>query len=192
MPIKVAAAPKNALKLFQTGIEKHLAAGLVDATLGQVEGLAAPHRVFHLGLDALVSKKPIAKAAKHVGWRAQLVDRKKNAIAAAELAITRAGLRFACVNRGPHAAASGEGEAAAERWSRQAKGDHELALLRIPGAYCTTLWLRSRDGTQDAFVPIGPCPPSLRPNTAYGENELRAALLPEARKQLEGPREGER
>jgi hypothetical protein len=191
VPIKVAAAPKNALKLFRTGIEKHLAAGLVDATLGQVKGLGAPHRVFHLGLDALVSEKPIGKAAKHVGWRAQLVDRKKNAIAAAELVVTRAGLRFACVSRGPHAA-SGEGEAAAERWSRQAKGDHELALLRIPGAYCTTLWLRSRDGTQDAFVPIAPCPPSLSPNAAYSENELRAALLPEARKQLEGPREGER
>lgn len=71
------------------------------------------------------------------------------------------------------------------------KADHELALLRIPGAYCVAVWLRSRDGTQDAFVPIAPCPASLSPNTTYGESELRAALLPEARKQLEGPREGE-
>ena len=191
MPIKVAAAPKSAMKLFRTGIEKHLAAGLVDATLGQIEGLGAPHRVFHLGLDALVGDTPIAKAAKHVGWRAQLVDRKKNAVAAAELALTRAGLRFACVSRGPHAA-SGQGEAAAERWSREAKGEHELTLLRIPGAYCTALWLRSRDGTRDAFVPIAPCPPNLRPNTAYGESELRTALLPEARKQLAGPSEDAR
>jgi hypothetical protein len=191
MPIKVATAPKNALKLFQAGIEKHLD-GFVDPTLGQIEGLATPHRVFHLGLDALVSEKPIGKAAKHVGWRAQLVDRKKNAVAAAELAVTRAGLRFACVSRGPHATNNVESEAAAERWSRQAKGDYELALLRIPGAYCTALWLRSRDGTDDAFVPIAPCPPSLRPNTAYNENELRAALLSEARKQLEGPQEGGR
>jgi hypothetical protein len=190
MPMKVAAAPKNALKLFQAGIEKHLGAGLVDATLGEVEGLAAPHRVFHLGLDALVSEKPIAKAAKHVAWRANLVDRKKNAIAAAELAVTRDGLRFACVSRGPHASASGASEAAADRWSRGAKSDHELALLRIPGAYCVALWLRSSDGGQDAFVPIAPCPPSLKPNTPYSEDELRAALLPEARKQLEGPREG--
>ena len=68
MPIKVAAAPKSAMKMLETGIKQHLAAGLVDATLGQVESMAAPHRVFHLGLDALVGEKPIAQAAKHVGW----------------------------------------------------------------------------------------------------------------------------
>ena len=186
MAIKVVAAPKDALKLLQTGIEKH---GMVDATLGQIEGVASPHRVFHLGLDALVGEKPIAKAAKHVGWQAQLVDRKNNAIAAAELAMTRAGLRFACVSRGPHVTGAGKGEAVAERWSRQAKSDHELALLRIPGAYCTALWLRSADGTQDAFVPIAPCPPSLKADTAYNEQELRAALLPDARKQLSAPPE---
>jgi hypothetical protein len=190
MPIKAAAAPKGALKLFQTGIEKHIAAGFVDATLGQIEGLATPHRVFHLGLDALVSQKSIGKAAKHVGWGAQLVDREKNAVAAAELVMTRTGLRFACVSRGPHVATLVEGEAAAERWSQQAKGDYEFTLLRIPGAYCSALWLRSRDGTNDAFIPIEPCPPSVRPNTVYDENELREALMPEARKQLEAPREG--
>lgn len=189
MPIKVAAAPKSAMKMLETGIKQHLAAGLVDATLGQVESMAAPHRVFHLGLDALVGEKPIAQAAKHVGWRAQLLDRRKQALASAELVITRAGLKFANVSRGPHAAGSGEGDAAAERWSREAKIDHELALLRIPGAYCTALWLRSSDGKREAFVPIAPCPPSLRPNTVYSESELREALLPEARKQLAAPRE---
>ena len=189
MPMKVAAAPKNALKLLQTGVQKHVA-GMVDAALGEIQGLATPHRVFHLGLDALVGERPIARAAKHVGWRANLVDRRKQAVAAAELAVTRAGLRFASISRGPHATGSTESEAVAEGWSRHAKADHELALLRIPGAYCVALWLRSSDGTQDAFVPIAPCPPSLTPNRTYGESELRAALLPEARKQLEGPSEG--
>jgi hypothetical protein len=118
------------------------------------------------------------------------VDRKKRSIAAAELAITRAGLKFACVTRGPHAAGAGEAEAVAERWSKKAKGDHELALLRIPGAYCTTLWLRTADGTGDTFVPIPPCPSGLKPNTIYSESALRAAILPEARRQLEAPSEG--
>ena len=190
MPIKVAAAPKNAMKLLETGIKQHLTAGLVDATLGQVESIAAPHRVFHLGLDALVGEKPIATAAEHVGWRAQLLGRGKQALASAELVITRDGLKFANVSRGPHAAGSGEGDAAAERWSREEKADHELALLRIPGAYCTALWLRSSDGKREAYIPIAPCPPNLRPNTVYSESELRAALLPEARKQLDGPRDG--
>ena len=189
MPIKVMAAPKTTQKLLQDGIEKHLAAGLVDATLAGVEGLAAPHRVFHLGLDQLVAGTPLPKAAKFTGWRALLVDRKKKAVAAAELAATRAGLRFASVSLGSHAAGSTAGEAAAERWSRKAKGDYELALLRVPGAYCTALWLRSADGRDDAFVPIAPCPRALKPNVAYREKDLRAALLPEARKQLEGPSE---
>src|SRR3954466_13997615 len=96
MPVKVAAAPKNALKLLQTGVEQHLA-DIVDATLGEIEGLATPHRVFHLGLDALVSEKAIASAAKHVAWSASLRDRKKKAIAAAELFVTRQGLQFPCV-----------------------------------------------------------------------------------------------
>ncbi|SRR6266542_807234 len=189
MPIKVMAAPKAAHKLLQEGIEKHLAAGLVDATLAGVESLAAPHRVFHLGLDQLVAGTPIATAAKFTGWRALLIDRKKKAVAAAELSATRTGLRFASVSRGPHASGSTAGEAAAERWNRKAKGEYELALLRVPGAYCTALWLRGAGGRGDAFVPIAPCPPGLKPNAAYREEDLRAALLPEARRQLEGPSE---
>jgi len=41
-----------------------------------------------------------------------------------------------------------------------------------------------------AFVPISPCPPSLTPNKIYREKEFREALPPDARKQLEGPRDG--
>ena len=122
----------------------------------------APHRVFHLGLDALVDEKPIAKAAKHVGWRAQLVDRKKHPIAGAELAITSKGLRFACISRGPHATDTDKREAVAD-WGRRVKGDHELALLRIPGAYCTAFWLRS-----------GPSSPSILSRPSH--SILRACL----------------
>lgn len=187
MPIKVMAAPKNALKLLQAGIAKNLGAGMVDAALGEVAHVDSPHRVFHLGLDALAAEKPIAKAAKHVGWSARLVDRKKRAVATAELVLTRKGLQFACVNRGPHAVGAGESESVAERWSKQAKGDHELALLRIPGAYCTALWVKTAGGTGDTFIPIAPCPAGVKPNAPYSEQELRAALWPEARKQLELP-----
>jgi hypothetical protein len=190
MTIKAVVAPKDALKLLQAGIEKHLAAGMVDATLSEIASLASPCRIFHLGLDALVGQRPIAEAAKHVGWSAQLVDRKKRPVAAAELAVTRDGLKFACVTRGPHATGAGEAEAVAERESKKGKRDHELALLRIPGAYCTAFWLRPADGTaEDVFVPISPCPSGLKSNTVYSENALRAAILPEARKQLEGPSE---
>jgi len=189
MAIKVMAAPKAAQKLLQDGIERHLAAGLVDATLAGVQGLATAQRVFHLGLNQLVAGTPIRKAAKFTGWRALLVDGKRTAVAAAELVATPQGLRFASVSRGAHAAGSTAGEVAAERWSRKAKGDYELALLRVPGAYCTALWLRSADGKSDAFVPIAPCPPSVKPNLAYAEEALRAALLPEAKKQLQSPPE---
>ena len=156
MPIKVAAAPKDATKILKTGIQ-HLAG--VDDTLRRVEGLSRPHRTFHLGIDKLVRSKPVATAAKHVGWRFQLVDRKKRAIAAAELAKTHTGLRFASISHGPHATDNGA-QTAAERWSRRKKADYEMTLLRVPGAFCVALWLRSTDGTSDAFVPIPPCPPS--------------------------------
>jgi len=62
-------------------------------------------------------------------------------------------------------------------------------VLRIPGAYCVALWLRTADGAHDAFVPLAPCPPGLKPGAALGEDQLRAALLPEARKQLAAPSE---
>src|SRR5262245_17156863 len=139
MPIKVMAPPKGDQKLLHEGIEKHLAAGLVDATLAGVEGLTSPHRVFHLGLDQLVARTPIMKAAQFTGWRALLVDRKRRTVAAAELVVTRAGLKFATIDKGAHAAGSTAGEAAAARWSERAKSDLELALLRVPGAYCTAL-----------------------------------------------------
>ena len=184
MPIKVVAAPRNAQSLLRAGIQKHLATGMLDPALGEVSGLGAPHRVFHLGLDALVAGQPIAEAAQHVGWRALLVDRGGAAVASAELVAQRGRLRFASVTRGGHVAGHDEGESTAEAWARQATGDHELALLRIPGAYCVALWLRGAKGG-DAFIPLAPCPPSLKPNVAIGEAELREALLPEARKQLQ-------
>lgn len=192
MPIKVMAAPRGAEKLLRDGLQRHLAPGLVDAELSAVQGLAAPHRVFNLGLDQLVAGTAIASAARFTGWRSLLIDSKGRAIASAELAQTRTGLKFASVSRGPHAAGSTESEAAAEQWSRRTKGDHELALLRVPGAYCVALWLRSAAGTGDAFVPIAPCPSGLEPNRPYAESDFRAALLPEARKQLDGPREESR
>jgi hypothetical protein len=192
MPIKVMAAPRGAEKLLRDGLERHLAPGLVDAELSAIQGLAAPHRVFNLGLDQLVAGTAIATAARFTGWRSLLVDRKGRAIASAELTQTRTGLKFASVSRGPHAAGSTESEAAAEQWSRRTKGDHELALLRVPGAYCVALWLRSAAGTGDAFVPIAPCPSGLEPNRPYAESDFRAALLPEARKQLDGPEEESR
>jgi len=192
MPIKVMAAPRGAEKLLRDGLERHLAPGLVDAELSAVQGLAAPHRVFNLGLDQLVAGTAIATAARFTGWRSLLVDSKGRAVASAELAQTRTGLKFASVSRGPHAAGSTDSEAAAEQWSRRTKGDHELALLRVPGAYCVALWLRSAAGTGDAFVPIAPCPSGLEPNRPYAESDFRAALLPEARKQLDGPREESR
>lgn len=192
MPIKVMAAPRGAEKLLRDGLERHLAPGLVDAELSAVQGLAAPHRVFNLGLDQLVAGTAIASAARFTGWRSLLIDSKGRAIASAELAQTRTGLKFASVSRGGHAAGSTESEAAAEQWSRRTKGDHELALLRVPGAYCVALWLRSAAGTGDAFVPIAPCPSGLEPNRPYPESDFRAALLPEARKQLDGPREESR
>jgi hypothetical protein len=192
MPIKVMAAPRGAEKLLRDGLERHLAPGLVDAELSAIQGLAAPHRVFNLGLDQLVAGTAIATAARFTGWRSLLVDSKGRAIASAELTQTRTGLKFASVSRGPHAAGSTESEAAAEQWSRRTKGDHELALLRVPGAYCVALWLRSAAGTGDTFVPIAPCPPGLEPNRPYAESDFRAALLPEARKQLDGPQEESR
>jgi hypothetical protein len=192
MPIKVMAAPRGAEKLLRDGLERHLAPGLVDAELSAVQGRAAPHRVFNLGLDQLVAGTAIATAARFTGWRSLLVDSKGRAIASAELTQTRTGLKFASVSRGPHAAGSTESEAAAEQWSRRTKGDHELALLRVPGAYCVALWLRSAAGTGDAFVPIAPCPSGLEPNRPYAESDFRAVLLPEARKQLDGPEEESR
>lgn len=190
MPIKVMAAPKDALKLLRAGIEQHLATVGVDAALARVDGLATPHRIFHLGLDALVAGKKIAAAARHVGWQAVLVDRDKQPVAAAELVLVRGSLRFACVNRGPHATGAAEAERAGAAWSRGAKGDHELALLRIPGAFCVALWLRAAGGGDDGFVPIAPCPVGLKANAPLDETKLREALLPEARKQLDAPREG--
>ena len=94
-------------------------------------------------------------------------------MAGAELVITRAGLKFN-VSRGPHAAGSGEGDAAAESWSREAKIDHELALLRIPGAYCTALWLRSSDGKREALVPRSRAF-SAEPQAEHGLQRERAA-----------------
>ena len=194
MPIKVAAAPEGALKLLRAGIENYLSSGLadpklidakvVDRKLGQITQHAALHRVFSLSLDELLGGKPIAEVAKHVGWRAELLDSEDQTVAAADLVITRTGLEFGNVSYGPSAVNSGDAKKVVEGESRKSTADQELAFLNISGVYCTLFWLRGNDGRRDAFVPIPPCPKNIEPGEVYDENELRAALRPQAEKQL--------
>src|SRR5262245_64712896 len=193
MPIKVAKATESELKVLKAGIENYLSSGLVDpklidakladGKLGQIMGYTALHRVFYLGLDGLVGGKTIAKVAKHVGWRAELVDSMNQTVASADLVITRNGLEFSTVRYGQGAVNSGKAKKVAEDYSKS-KGDQELAYLNIPGVYCTLFWLRGNDGTPDEFVPIAPYPKNIEPGKVYDEDQLRAALLPQAEKQL--------
>lgn len=141
-------------------------------------GLAAPHPVFQLGLDAIGTPGAIEHAAM-TGWR-YLVTSGRRVIASAHAAAASRGARatFSNLNEGPFAAATERALAQAERWPEVRDGRYALGLLSVPALYVEALWLRDEDGRDggDRFVPLAPTPPPLVAEQRYTAAEFNTAL----------------
>jgi len=130
--------------------------------------LAAPHRVYTLGLDAAATGG--IHDARPAGWRF-LVTEGDHVVASAEVA-TDAGER-ASANAGPYVRATAETIELLEQEPAVASGAFELRLLKIPALYVAAAWAVDDHGL---VMPLAPAPSQLEAGHAYGEEEFMAVL----------------
>lgn len=146
--------------------------------------LAAPHRMYTLGLDALLERG--LEGAVFTGWRFLVLDRDR-VVASAELA-GDAG-ESPLMNGGPYVTSTADAIDDLERLPELTASDFELRLLKVPGLHVVAAWLA---GDQRLAVPLAPAPAFLEAGRPYAEPDFAAALRGPAEQVLaaEGPSGG--
>ncbi len=141
-------------------------------------GLAAPHPVFNLGLDAIDAPDWISKV-QMTGWR-YFVTSGASVVAASEASTSgpEGAVKGTLTNEGPFVLGTEEALAICERSTEVSKGNFVLGMLRVPALYVVALWLRNDAGSDelDRFVPAAPTPTSLEANAIMTPSDFIDAL----------------
>jgi hypothetical protein len=142
-------------------------------------GVAAPHPVFNLGLDALGSPD-WTQRVEMTGWR-YFVTSHGDVIAAAEASTASANgpVQGTMTNEGPFVAGTEKALAQVESLPTVAKGTFALGLLRVPALYVVALWLRGegQSAGTDWLVPVAPAPHPLRVDVLTRPKDFMDALV---------------
>lgn len=141
--------------------------------------LAAPHPVFHLGLDAVRDGGAFESAAM-TGWR-YLVVEGDEVVATLELSASRPddAPRFARVGAGRTGPSVVRALRVAERSRALHARPFALGMLRVPSVHAQALWLRDATGEaqHDRFVPLAPAPAGLAEGRLLGPERWMSQLL---------------
>jgi hypothetical protein len=138
--------------------------------------LVAPHRVYTLGLDAVLEKG--LEGAASAGWRYQVTDRDQ--IVASAVLAGDAG-ESPLLNSGPFVSSTVTAIDDLESRPEIAQGEFELRLLKVPGLYVVAAWLV---GERRLIAPLAPTPSFLEAGRLYTEEDFVAALQEPARRVL--------
>jgi hypothetical protein len=144
-----------------------------------------PHEVYHLGLDAVESRRGI-DAAEPVAWR-YLSDPDTPASTAADIRVRTGEHEFAGLTRGPFVHAFAEAVQRLAGDPAFESGDFEPRLLQVPALYVVALWLKERDSSGDVFIPLPPANSAVEPGRRYYREQFEAALVQAASKMRRPP-----
>ena len=180
MPLKVVEPPDAvraaaAAHVHQLATPRGIFPALREVVREQL-ALVAPHRVYTLGLDAVLGKG--LEAAASSGWRYLVADRDR-IVASTELAGESG--EAPMLNGGPYVAATASAIDELERIPGVANGDWEMRLLKVPALYIVAAWLI---GERQLVVPLAPVPSYLEAGRAYGAEEFMKAIAEPARSVL--------
>jgi hypothetical protein len=145
--------------------------------------LAAPHQVFHLGLNDAMRGRPV-EHARRGGWRFMLTDDSR-ALAAVHVRECDEGPEsyvFSQLNSGPSVDSTVE---ALNRLEAAGQDIRELRLLDVPALYLEALWLHGDE--DDRFVPLHPAPPAFEPFRVYSADDFSRLVAEAASLGGEGP-----
>jgi hypothetical protein len=139
--------------------------------------LVAPHRVYVLGLDAILNGDGL-KAARQAGWRYLLADEDR-IVASAELEGDHG--EHPLLNSGPFVASTAAAIDSLEEQPEVIRGEYELRLLKVPALYVVAAWLA---GSLPFVAPLAPAPHFLQAGKLYTEREFISTLVAPAREAL--------
>jgi len=181
MPLKVVEPPDAvraaaAAHVHQLATPHGIFPALRDVVREQL-ALVAPHRVYTLGLDAVLGKG--LEEAASAGWRYLVADRDR-IVASTEMAGESG--ESPMLNGGPYVAATATAIDELERIPEVARGEWELRLLKVPALYIVAAWLV---GERQLVVPMAPVPSYLEAGRAYSPEEFSEAIAEPARSVLE-------
>jgi hypothetical protein len=187
MTLLASAPPQAAVDAARAGIGQLKAApGMAsrDALVGEPGEtyLAAPHQVFHLGLNDAMRGRPI-EHARRGGWRFMLTDdsRALAAVHVRECDDAPESYVFSQLNSGPSVDSTVE---ALHRLEAAGQEFRELRLLDVPALYLEALWLH---GDEDRFMPLHPAPRAFEPYRLYSADEFSRLVAEVAAKRGDGP-----
>jgi hypothetical protein len=132
-----------------------------------------PHRVYHLGLDAIEAGRGV-QAAEPVAWR--YIGASPQSSIAAEVEVGKNVPAFAGINEGPFVHGFSEQLQLADA-DQSLRGDFEPRLLDVPAVYVVALWLHDRTSQDDLFVPLEPANRAVQPGRRYSRADFDAALV---------------
>jgi hypothetical protein len=188
MPITFAAPPRQVAELTQRQLQemaqhKHFTiAPLATAEPGKIQ-LDAGHPVYNIGLQDLLSNKPIT-AAPFTAWRFIVNAGTPDSAAAETLQDPEQGIpTFASVNAGPFVTGTIEALSTLATDPAFTKGDWEGRMIRIPALYVMAIWAHEKKTGTDLIRPIRPIPPYLAAKT-YTWPEFKATLREPAQQKL--------
>lgn len=146
--------------------------------------LVAPHRVYVLGLDAVLGEG--LAAATSAGWRYLIADGDR--IVASTESTGESG-KYQMLNGGPYVAATAGVIDDLEGIPDVMTGEWEFRLLKVPALYIVAAWLVDK---QDLVVPLAPAPSYLEVGHVYRGNDFFAAIREPARaaRTYQGPSGG--
>jgi hypothetical protein len=188
MPVRVVEPPDAvrraaAAHVHQLATPHGLFPALREVLLEEL-ALVAPHRIFTLGVDAVLGEG--LDRAVPAGWRYLVADRNR-IVASAELAGDQG--EAPSLNSGSFVASTASMIDELELKPEVARGDFELRLLKVPALYVVAAWLI---GERRLVVPLAPAPSFLEAGRVYDEREFLEALAAPARRILsfQGPSGG--
>ncbi|HEX8243621.1 MAG TPA: hypothetical protein VF541_09000 [Longimicrobium sp.] len=188
MTLLASAPPQAALDAARAGVAQLKATpGMVSRdALGDEPGatyLAAPHQVFHVGLNDAIRGRPI-EHARRGGWRFMLTNESRAlaAVHVRECDEAPESYVFSQLNSGPSVDSTVE---ALHRLETAGEEFRELRLLDVPALYLEALWLHGDE--DDRFMPLHPAPPSFEPYRLYSADEFSRVVTEVAAKRGEGP-----
>jgi hypothetical protein len=181
MPVQYAQPDQRAADVVRSQLNR--ASGTPPADQNALAGSApaelsmeAPHQVYTLGLDQLVSGSGLA-SVRAGGWR-YLLRRDKETVASAQTMTDATGAPvFAQFNSGPFVQSTADALQRAEQVAGARGGEpFEPRLLHVPALHAMALWLHGGRYAEDVVIPLKPAPAPVQPDRQYSVDEYLAAL----------------
>jgi hypothetical protein len=187
MPLQLIERPREAIEIAKLGLSDLARKGGLLTPLLRAPGprhlaLSTWHRVFFLGLGAILNEENPIGPAPQLGWRF-FVHRAEQIVATADVRRTEnSGYRLGPVAEGPLVIGAIEAFEEAARLLKDQSESFEPVALDAPALHVSALLLRTADSLADKVLPIKPVDAPFRAGRLLAVADFRSMLQAVARK----------